>query len=485
MAVNGIEAALLESLAARIAKRRGQQQVRPCRVWGHPPRLLLHGYLGAGNIGAEVRTGEIVRQIHAIFGREKVQLAYTSRRPLELEPFSSIAREPADSDVGELLTHYDGVIVCEGSLFKSNFANALAISLVGALGVAAVEGKLSVAYGAEVGTMDPPIARFAQDCCQESLLLARSAASHRRFKEELGLAAVLGADTAWTFEPASAQVGLELLRRAGWDGVSNLVCVAPVNPFWWPVRPDLEKAAALEATGRYQDLHYRSLFFHHDSEAARQQYSNYIDALASAVAAFCHGTGAFPVVVGMEELDRRACFDLQARLGDTAPVFLSGDYSPQQVVSILRQAFVVVSSRYHGLVTSMPGGAPGIGVSMDERIQNLLVECGSPECVLSAADPDLADALSASLSCVARDHAGYVSRIAPFVRQQLIRMAGMGRALCDVLETRCSGFERPTGLVDTLDYLPPLDAGLATLLDDGTEGRSAAGTKASLASRRS
>ena len=32
---------------------------------------------------------------------------------------------------------YDGVVACEGSMFKSKFANALSIMTIGALGIAA------------------------------------------------------------------------------------------------------------------------------------------------------------------------------------------------------------------------------------------------------------------------------------------------------------------------------------------------------------
>jgi polysaccharide pyruvyl transferase WcaK-like protein len=38
-----------------------------------------------------------------------------------------------------------------------------------------------------------------------------------------------------------------------------------------------------------------------------------------------------------------------------------------QLVSILRRCHLLVSSRYHGIVTCMPALVPSAGVTMDER----------------------------------------------------------------------------------------------------------------------
>ena len=42
-------------------------------------------------------------------------------------------------------------------MFKSKFANALTTMMIGSLGIAAAQNKLSVGYGGEAGHMDPPI----------------------------------------------------------------------------------------------------------------------------------------------------------------------------------------------------------------------------------------------------------------------------------------------------------------------------------------
>ena len=52
----------------------------------------------------------------------------------------------------ECFKHYV-VVACEGFMFKSKFSSAFICMMVGVLGMVAVENKLSVGYGAEVGVM--------------------------------------------------------------------------------------------------------------------------------------------------------------------------------------------------------------------------------------------------------------------------------------------------------------------------------------------
>src|SRR5262249_56850521 len=53
-----------------------------------------------------------------------------------------------------------GVVACEGSMFKSKFANALTTMMIGSLGHASAENKLSIGYGPEAGHMDSLIAKI-------------------------------------------------------------------------------------------------------------------------------------------------------------------------------------------------------------------------------------------------------------------------------------------------------------------------------------
>src|SRR5437588_8972214 len=69
---------------------------------------------------------------------------------------------------------HHGVVACEGSAFKSKFANALTNMMIGSLGIAAAQNKLSIAYGSEAGHMDPMIAKVCARYCTKSLIIARN-----------------------------------------------------------------------------------------------------------------------------------------------------------------------------------------------------------------------------------------------------------------------------------------------------------------------
>ena len=79
------------------------------------------------------------------------------------------------------------------------------------------------------------------------------------------------------------------------------------------------------------------------------------------------------------------------------PMFTSDDYDMFQLVSILRACHMMASSRYHGIVTSMPALVPSAGITMDERIRNLMRERGHQELLMNVDDPDLETRLLAAM----------------------------------------------------------------------------------------
>ena len=68
-----------------------------------------------------------------------------------------------------------------------------------------------------------------------------------------------------------------------------------------------------------------------------------------------------------------------------------------EIVSILRACDRMLSSRYHAIVTSMPAGVPSAGVTMDERIRNLMRERGHEHLLMRVDEPDLADKIVVAL----------------------------------------------------------------------------------------
>lgn len=188
---------------------------------------------------------------------------------------------------------YDGVVACEGSQFKSKFANALTTMMIGSLGIAAAQNKLSVSYGAEAGYMDPLIAKMVARYCKDSFVITRNPES-QTVLGKLGVSTELGTDTAWTFEPHPNEFGNDLLRKHGWDGSTPVLVVCPINPFWWPVKASVAKYAAKLMTGAYQESHYRKFYFHNSGPEVERKYDYYLTAIANAVDRFRKENRVFP-----------------------------------------------------------------------------------------------------------------------------------------------------------------------------------------------
>jgi polysaccharide pyruvyl transferase WcaK-like protein len=435
---------------------------------GKKLKLLFAGYNGTRNTGSDVRPEETLRQLRHILGAENVEFSAMSQNFDMTRGYFAGAEQVHLPDVfppflsREVPKHH-GVIVVEGSAFKSKFANALTTMIVGSLGMAAAQNKLAVGYGSEAGQMDPLVAKMCGRYCKNSLIITRNEES-RTVLRNLGVPTELGTDTAWTFEPLPPEYGRKALTGVGWDGKLPVLVVCPINPFWWPVKPSLVKYAARRMAGAYKDSHYRTVYFHKSGHDVDTAFERYLTAIANAVEAFRQRHRVFPVLVATEALDARACRRISQKLGGGVPVFTSEEHDMYQMVSILRAGNLMVSSRFHGIVTSMPALVPSAGITMDERIRNLMRERGQEDLLMNVDDPDLEPKLLAALEKLATDAEQIADGIGRTVVRNLKVMARMGVYFEEELQRRYPEFPTRKGQWGWEDYLPPMDAGLKRLI---------------------
>ena len=104
-------------------------------------KLLFAGYNGTRNTGSDVRVEEIIRQVRRILGDENLALSVMTQNFDLTRGYFGDARQVHLPDVFPPFLHSevrqnDGVVACEGSMFKSKFANALTTMMIGALGIA-------------------------------------------------------------------------------------------------------------------------------------------------------------------------------------------------------------------------------------------------------------------------------------------------------------------------------------------------------------
>ena len=434
---------------------------------GEKLKLLFAGYNGTRNMGSDVRVEEMLRQIRHVLGAERVDFSVMSFNFERSRGYFENATQVHLPDIfppflaNEVPKHH-GVVACEGSMFKSKFANALATMMIGSLGIAAAENKLSIGYGSEAGHMDPVVRKMCGRYCKNSLVITRNEES-RTVLRELGVPTELGTDTAWTFEPRPPEYGQSVLRQVGWDGRTPVLVVCPINPFEWPVKASIGKLALHSLAGAYKSSHYRGPYFHNSGPVADAAYERYLTAIANAVAAFRKQRSVFVILVATERLDSRPANRISEKLGGV-PVLTSDNYNMYELVSILRACHMMASSRYHGIVTSMPGMVPSAGITMDERIRNLMRERGHQELLMTVDDPDLEPKLLAALETLATQGERIASGIARTVVKNLKLMARMGVFFEEEVQRRYPEFPNRRGEWSWEDYLPPMNATLRQLV---------------------
>ena len=435
---------------------------------GEKLKILFAGYNGTRNTGSDIRVEEILRQVRRILGPENVAFSVMTQDFNLTRGYFGDARQVHLPDVFPPFLHsavreHDGVIACEGSMFKSKFANALTAMMIGSLGIASAQNKLSIGYGAEAGQMDASLEKMCRRYCRDSVVITRNVQS-QEVLGKLGVATELGTDTAWTFEPLPAEYGRKTLRDAGWDGKMPVLAVCPINPFWWPVKASLAKWLAHATGGAYKSSHYRTIYFHRSGRDVDAAYEKYLSEMAHGIERYRKQRSVFLVLVAMEMLDREACERVAEKIGG-APVFASDQLNMYEIVSILRQCDRMLSSRFHAIVSSMPAGVPSAGVTMDERIRNLMRDRGHEHLLMKVDEPDLANKIVAALEALDAEADEIRSAMACTVARNLRTMARMGIYLEEHVARQYPEFPIRRGVVGWEEYLPPLSAELRGLLE--------------------
>ena len=435
---------------------------------GEKLKLLFAGYNGTRNTGSDARVEEMLRQVRHVLGADNVDFSVMTQDFGRTKGYFQGTRQVYLPDVFPPFLFHEvrqnhGVIACEGSMFKSKFANALTTMMIGSLGLASAENKLSIGYGAEAGHMDGLVESMCGRYVKDSLVITRNVES-QQLLSSLGIPTELGTDTAWTFQPHPPEYARKTLSRAGWDEKTPILVLCPIHPFVWPVRASVAKYIARVTTGAYKDSQYRTVYFFESGSEVERKYNQYLSAFAKATQAFLRRHRVFPILVGMERLDADACRKIAEQLPGT-PVFDPDDYDMFELVSILRAGSYMVSSRYHGIVTSMPSLVVSAGVTMDERIRNLMRERGHQHLLLTVDDPELEAKLLEVMEALVREAECIREGIGRTVVRNLKLMARMGTFLENAVHRQYPDFPIRSGVLSWEDYLPPLGENLLQLIE--------------------
>jgi polysaccharide pyruvyl transferase WcaK-like protein len=460
--VTGIAVLGVTRLAGRIRYRKWKP--------GERLRMLLVGYNGKRNTGADVRVSAMVEQFYRIFGRDAIELGILTLDVKNLQvyfdgstrliPFSSIFFK----DLLRACSEYHVAILCEGSCLKSKFANALTLFFCEAAGVMKRQGKPCLAYGSEAGYMDPALVRIVRATCRDTYFIARTEPSLDIIRR-LGLKGHIGTDTAWTFPSAGVEWAThELVSAAGWDGKKPLVGAAVINPFCWPVRPSLTRWVRAAVTGNRED-NYEKWYFFSSSAERKRMFEGYARSIAGALDYFSQKYNAQVLLIGMEALDAEPCRIVRKLMNTPCAVFSSLDYDGYRMNSILRSLSLLVTSRYHARVLSTPAGIPSIALSMDERLYNLLKESGHLDDFYLRCDEErLEEKLPPMMDQLWRERARVSVELLGMVPHYLKVMGEMGMFFRDWIALKFPQLPIPSRSDSWQDYLPPLYPELEKLL---------------------
>lgn len=370
---------------------------------GQRLKLLLVGYNGARNTGADARVVALVKQLEEVLGADNVEMTVMTLDEKDTKDyFPNHVRQFHFTTVFFLsllraTSRNHAAILCEGSTLTTTFAKALSVFYCEAAGIMSRQRKPCIAYGSEVGKLDGWLARLCRDLCRDTYFIVRTQESMNHL-QALELKGHVGTDTAWTFQTPEGEAWADRqLRLDGWDGRKPLMGVAVINPFCWPVYPSLWRWAKAVLTGNHSQQ-YDKMYFFSDSMERRQQFKQYLDEVARAVNRYSHEHDAFVVILGMERLDAEACQLLAKQTEQPHAVYTSDHHDVFQMTGLLRQLSTLITSRYHAAVLSMARAIPLVAISMDGRLDGVISETELDENYLHhVTDAGLGEAIMASL----------------------------------------------------------------------------------------
>lgn len=340
-------------------------------------RVLMLGYSGANNTGAEALLLADIEDVRAVLGPQAVITIPSInppnlRRYIKEEPNLRIAPMPTIyfSTIRRLVRENDLIMLVEGSTYMDTWSSALLWIYLWATRCADAMGKPCLAYAVDAGEIKSAFNRWLmrREASKTSLIITRAAAAAERMRS-FGVTAPLEvtADNAFNFRPDPADAGL--LSRAWPEAGPNVVGMALVDFYLWPV--------VMKPWGPKEDCYKWPYYFTRSPERTRAT-----EALARSYAALAdemithHGKSV--ALIGMEGLDEVLLRKVHGTMAhpDRARIFCSREYNASQIVSILRSLELLLTSRYHACVLSLAAKVPQIAIGHDLRLKTIYQELG-------------------------------------------------------------------------------------------------------------
>ncbi|HLN88820.1 MAG TPA: polysaccharide pyruvyl transferase family protein [Candidatus Binatia bacterium] len=351
------------------------------------PRILLVGYNGANNTGAEAKLLVVIDEIRSILGPD-VCITVPSlneanlRRYLSESPHLKIRGfTPASVFISlrKFVKQSDMVVIVEGSCYMDTWGSALLWCYLLATRYAHSMKKPCVAYAVDVGSAG----RFnrwliRREASKTDLILARTQSAAERLKK-WGVKAPIEvtADNAFAFQPNPQDN--DLLKRI-WPEALHVVGVAAEDIYAWPVHMRLWDR---------KKYCYRWPYYYTHSKVSREKSDLLAKVLAVQSDDIIEERDKDVALLSMEGLDAGFANKIQRLMKhpERTKVFTSLEYNASQMTSILRNLDLLITSRYHAGVLSLPNYIPQTAIGHDLRIRDLYADLEMSELFTDHEDP--------------------------------------------------------------------------------------------------
>jgi polysaccharide pyruvyl transferase WcaK-like protein len=334
-------------------------------------KVLLVGYNGANNTGAEARLLTIVKEIRSVFGDEiEITIPTLSKenscRYIKEEPKLRIVTFPPVYFLAfrKLIKAHDLVVLVEGSCYMDGWTSYLLWAWLWATHCAHQFGKLVVAYAVDAGSLSVINRKLVQlEVGKTDLIMTRTRAAADRLKAwKVNAPLEVTADPAFNFHPEPTDH--DLLKRFWPEATTGVIGMAAVDFYLWPV--------VFRLWGRNRNC-YRWPYYHSDSRQRRQAR----EFLAKGYANFGDGMiekyGRSFALLCMEQVDEPFARLIRSymRHSEEIRIFSARDYNASQMTDLLRSLELLITSRYHAGVLSAAAAVPQIAINHDQRLRDL------------------------------------------------------------------------------------------------------------------
>ncbi len=375
------------------------------------PRILLVGYNGANNTGAEAKLLVSIDEIRSVVGPDACFTVPSLneanlRRYLQESPnlkIKTVRPSIFFYDIRKLVKQNDLIMLVEGSTYMDTWGAALLWYYLLATRYAHSMKKPCIGYSVDAGTAS----RFnrwliRREAGKTDLILARTRQAAERLRQLRVKAPIeITADNAFAFQ--SKPQDNDLLKHV-WPEASHVVGLAAEDIYIWPVQ--------IRPWGRKKYC-YRWPYYYQHSAECQQKSELLVDVLAVEADEIVEKYDKDVALLSMEGLDTAFTTKIQQHMkhADRTRVFSSVQYNASQMASILRNLDALVTSRYHAGVLSLANNVPQTAIGHDLRIKDLYADLEVPELFVDHEDPDRYKRLSDNVETIFNQYSEMKSKL--------------------------------------------------------------------------